>query len=306
MSEEVKSGKQSPPPKEETGERAEGWQTVEDAKRKRRSAAKRRRDVARREALKKTSASNKTAKDGKSPLLRATDKRPRSETSTPSPAGAMKKPRRQVGTSASASTSTGRSYREVVSNDLLMVIYAKNTPGGKLNAVQADSVEKQLKDAILGCIRTKQGCPGFLSFRFGGEVIKTRCEDVFSKEVVEANKMPSLTKASLFCHGEMGQLSGIQEVLTGQNPDLDVDSRHLLHSDKREDGTLLVMGIPEEGIQKLKAKNMKMRFFLQQVTVKVSGRNEEGGAPQASPPRQTSGSQLDGKTMEEEATEPTP
>jgi hypothetical protein len=193
-----------------------------------------------------------------------------------------------------------RSYRDVAGDVLRVAVIDTSNLMGKITAAKVSALKAVFRAEAVRLSRTTGKCPMFNHMSHAGEIMRIHCADASAKDwlkvfvdrlpssefgtlkVVQADKLPSLTKCSLFIPDEdIEGIADIQSVLAAQNPTLAVKSWCMLFRESRNQGLLMVLGIPKQDVATLAAEDNRVHFLFSTLRMKIHPREEEGAtAPQ--------------------------
>jgi len=240
--------------------------------------------------------------------VRPTDKkRHRSGTSTEETPDKHKRPCR-----VAPLVSHKKSYKDAANSHLRVAIIDKENPYGKLpadkEAILKKTLLEELDNTIMSASSSSSKPPTFSSWSYSGEIIRITCDDDSSLawlttkvealsggsignnlEVISVDKLPRLTKATLWVPGEeKSELEGKEAVLrrlAGQNPHLSVKRWCLFHHETRvkpAKGHVLVFGVGEEDVLTLKQRSSRLSYGFTSLTIKFKTEARKEEEPTAS------------------------
>lgn len=200
-----------------------------------------------------------------------------------------------------------KSYKDAANSHLRVAIIDKENPYGKLpadkEAILKTTLLEELDNTIMSASSSSSKPPTFSSWSYTGEIVRITCDDDSSLawlttkvealsggptgtnlEVISVDKLPRLTKATLWVPGEeKSELEGKEVVLrrlAGQNPHLSVKRWCLFHHETRQKptkGHVLVFGVGEEDVLTLKQRSSRLSYGFTSLTIKfkTEARKEE-------------------------------
>lgn len=241
-------------------------------------------------------------------------KRNRSGTSSESTPKNLKRVRQGAGSGEGIPAS----YKEAAESHLRTAIIDKDNPYGKISGEREALIKKKLTEELDSILLSPSASgskpPTFRSWTYSGEIIRVVCEDESTLAwlteavcglkpwenatlaVVRADRLPRLTKASLWIPLEADTAHGEREIvlrrLAAQNPALNISKWCLFHHEAKQDpkGHILIFGIGDEDMKALRLKAMRLNYMFTSLALRAKpgksgdvGPDSEGEPPNSEP-----------------------